>query len=41
MQEAQELLGRSLLGWLSGGNPAFKPPHWSFLINTLSCTYVM
>lgn len=39
-QEAQELLGQSLLGWLSHGHAAFtKPPHWSFLINTLSCAF--
>lgn len=38
-REAQALLGQSLLGWLSRGHPAFKPPHWSFLINTLSCAW--
>lgn len=38
-REAQELLGHSLLGWLSQGNAAFKAPHWSFLVNTLSCAY--
>lgn len=39
-QEAQALLGQSLLGWLSRGHEGFKAPHWSFLINTLSCTCV-
>ncbi|KAM3567107.1 hypothetical protein VYU27_010742, partial [Nannochloropsis oceanica] len=35
-EEAEQLLSSSLLAWLEGGKEEFKPPQWSFLINTLS-----